>query len=205
MTNLQLSRRQMLPLSVGIFAGIAGCGESPARELAFPPGREFSETPSGEWVGEVEVEYRSGLASKPEWGTFHSVQLRGFSVDRELVCVTDYGDIEKEETRRREVRCDRFPSILVLTAEESPCESGTGIEYLVYAEYYDEGFVWNRGRVGCNEELPPEVEETPVTPTATPEPTETTEPTSTRTATNATATETAETPTNDTSSPSTTE
>jgi len=162
----------MLPLSVGIFAGIAGCGESPARELAFPPGREFSKTPSGEWVGEVKVEYRSGLASKPEWGTFHSVQLRGFSVDRELVCVTDYGDIQKEETRRREVRCDRFPLILVLTAEESPCENGTMIEYLVYVEDYDGMFVWSHELRGCNEELPPDVEETPVTPTVTSDPTE---------------------------------
>ena len=203
MTNLQLSRRQMLPLSVGIFAGIAGCGEAPSRRLWFPPpAAELSKTPSGEWVGEVKVEYRLGVGRKSEWGPFHDVQLRGFSVDRELVCVTDYGDIPRGQTRQREVRCDRFPSILVLTAEESPCESGTGIEYLVYAEYYDEGFVWNRERVGCNEELPPDVEATPVTPTATPEPTETPEPTSTRMATNATATET---PTNGTSSPSTTE
>ena len=192
----------MLPLSVGIFTGIAGCGESPTRKLAFPPGREFSETPSGEFVGEVPVKHQSGLASKPEWGPFHDVQVRGFSTDRELVCVTDYGDIPESQTRKREVRCDRFPSILVLTAEESPCENGTMIEYLVYVEDYDRTFIWNHELRGCNEELPPDIEETPVTPTATPEPTETPEPTSTRTATNATATET---PTNGTSSPSTTE
>jgi len=114
----------MLPLSVGLFTGIAGCGESPARKLAFPPGREFSETPSGKFVGEVPVKYQSGLASKPEWGPFHDVQIRGFSTDRELVCVTGYGDIPESQTRKREDRCDRFPSILVLTAEESPCKMG---------------------------------------------------------------------------------
>jgi hypothetical protein len=196
----------MLPLSIGILTGLAGCGEAPSRTLAFPPpAPEFSETASGEYVGDVSVEYQSGLASKPDWETFHSVQLRGFSVDRELVCVADYGDIQKEENRVRKVRCDRFPSILVLTADESPCENGTGIEYLVHVQNYSGAFVWSKERRGCDKGIPPEVEETPVTPTATPEPTETTEPTSTRTATNATATGTVETTTNDTNSPSTTE
>ena len=79
------------------------------------------------------------------------------------------------------------------------------IEYLVHVEDHDGTFVWSHELRGCNEELPPDVEATPVTPTATPEPTETPEPASTQTATNATATETAETLTNDISSPSTTE
>ena len=204
MTDLRFRRRQILPLAAGILAGLAGCGEAPSRTLV-PLDRAFSETPSGEFVGEVSVKAQAGLAEKPEWEAFHDVQVRGFSADRELVCVTDYGDIPLGETHRREVRCDRFPSILVPTADESPCESATYIDYLVYVEDYDGTLVWSQESLSCNEELPPEVEETPVTPTATPEPTETPEPTSTRTATDATATETAETPTNDTSSPSTTE
>ena len=119
-------------------------------------------------MGDVLVESVSGLAEKPEWEAFYDVQVRGFSTDRELVCVTDYGNIPLGETRKREVRCDRFPSILMLTAEESPCESGTSIEYLVYYENYSGTFTWNQEFLGCNEELPPDIEETPVTPTETP-------------------------------------
>jgi len=168
MTNHQFNRRQVLPLSIGLFTGLAGCGEAPARLLDFRGGPEFAETPSGEYVGDVLVESVSGLAEKPEWEAFYDVQVRGFSTDRELVCVTDYGNIPLGETRKREVRCDRFPSILMLTAEESPCESGTSIEYLVYYENYSGTFTWNQEFLGCNEELPPDIEETPVTPTETP-------------------------------------
>ena len=199
MTSLQLSRRQMLPLSVGIFTGLAGCGEEPSRDLNFSGSPEFSETPSGEFVGDISVKYQPGLASKPDWEAFHSVQLRGFSVDRELVCVADYGDIPESQTRKREVQCDRFPSILVLTADESPCESGTKIGYLVYYENYSGRFVWRQEFLSCNEELPPEVEETPVTPT------ETTVSTGTPTAANSTATESTGNPTNSTPSLSTDE
>jgi hypothetical protein len=186
----------MLPLSVGIFTGLAGCGEEPSRDLNFSGSPEFSETPSGEFVGDISVKYQPGLASKPDWEAFHSVQLRGFSVDRELVCVADYGDIPESQTRKREVQCDRFPSILVLTADESPCESGTKIGYLVYYENYSGRFVWRQEFLGCNEELPPEVEETPVTPTATPVSTGTT------TATTSTTTESARNRTDDTPSTS---
>ena len=139
------------------------------------------------------VKHQSGLASKPEWGSFHDVQLRGFNVDRELVCVADYGDIPESQTRKREVQCDRFPSILVLAAEESPCENGTMTEYLVYMADYDGTFVWNHELRGCNEEIPPELEETPVTPTKAPEPTETPKSTSTQTAVNVTSTDQTET------------
>lgn len=174
MTENRFNRRQILSLSVGIFAGLAGCGEEQSRTLAFPPGREFSETSSGEWVGDVRVEYQKGLAGKPEWEAFHNVQVRGFDVNRELVCITDYGDIPAGETRVREVRCDRFPSILVLTADESPCEDGTYIEYLVYTENYNGNFVWDGTSFrGCNEEIPPEGDVQPVTPTETPDPTAT--------------------------------
>lgn len=203
MTDLRFTRRRMLPLLVGVFIGLSGCGEAPSRTLV-PLDRAFSETPSGEFVGEVSVKAQAGLAEKPEWEAFHDVQVRGFSADRELVCVTDYGDIPLGETHRREVRCDRFPLILVPTADESPCESATYIDYLVYVEDYDGTFVWSQESLSCDEEIPPEVKETLVTPTAIPEPTETPEPTSTRMAVNATAAETAETPTNDTNSSSTT-
>jgi len=192
-------RRYVTALGLCGIATLAGCGEAPSRTLV-PLDREFSETPSGEFVGEVSVKAQEGLAEKPEWEAFHDVQVRGFSADRELVCVADYGDIPLCETHRREIQCDRFPSILVPTADESPCERATYIDYLVYVEDYDGTLVWSQESLSCNEGLPPEVEETPATPTATPEPTETPEPTSTRT-----ATETAETPTNNTSSPSTTE
>jgi len=189
----------MLPLLVEVFIGLAGCGETPARKLDFRGGPEFAETPSGEYVGDVLVKSVSGLAEKPEWEAFHSVQVRGFSTDRELVCVTDYGDIPLSETRKRDVRCDRFPSILVLTADESPCESGTSIEYLVYYENYSGTFTWNQEFLGCEEELPPDIEETPVTPTETPV------STGTPTATNPMAIESIGNLTNNTSSPSTNE
>ena len=186
----------MLPLLVGVFIGLAGCGEAPARKLDFRGGPEFTETPSGEYVGDVLVKSVSGLAEKPEWEAFHGVQVRGFSTDRELVCVTNYGDIPLGETRKREVRCDRFPSILVLTADESPCESGTRIEYLVYYENYSGTFTWNQEFLGCEEELPPNIEATPVTPTETPASTET------PTATTSTTTESARNRTDDTPSTS---
>lgn len=84
----------------------------------------------------------------------------------------------------------------MLTAEESPCESGTSIEYLVYYENYSGTFTWNQEFLGCNEEIPLDVEETPVTPTETPV------PTGTPTATTSTTTESARNRTDDTPSTS---
>lgn len=202
MTRLHVSRRQVLSMSVGIYAGLAGCPESVSRKLWFPSGGDFSKTPEGEWVGDVPVGHET-FGSKPEWEAFHDVHLKGFNAERDLVCVTDYGDIPKGKTREREVRCDRFPSILVLTAEESPCDRGTRIEYLVYYEAYNGDFRWKPSFRGCEEGLPPHVEETPVTPTRTPERTPTPDPTSKRTETNATANEKIGTYTNGTNTPST--
>ena len=73
----------------------------------------------------VPVKHQSGLASKPDWEAFHNVQIRGFGVDCELVCVTGYGDISESQTRKREVQCDQFPLILVLSA--NPCGSSSPV------------------------------------------------------------------------------
>jgi len=64
-------------------------------------------------------------------------------------------------------------SILVLTAEESPCEEGERIRSAVYVEEYDGQFVWDMETEGCNEETPAEVEEVPMMSTETPETTST--------------------------------
>jgi len=188
-------RRYATALGLCGIATLAGCGEAPSRTLV-PLDREFFQTPSGEFAGEVSVKAQVGLAEKSEWEAFHDVQVRGFSADRELVCVADYGDIPLGETHRREVRCDRFPSIIMPTADESPCESATYIDYLVYVEDYDGTFVWSQESLSCNEDIPPEGEETPVTPTETPA------STGTPTATTSTTTESARNRTDDTPSTS---
>lgn len=58
----------MFPPLIGVFIGLAGCGEAPTRKLDFRGGPEFIETPSGEYVGDVLVKSVSGIAEKPRMG-----------------------------------------------------------------------------------------------------------------------------------------
>lgn len=158
-----MNRRKFFQIALGgTFGVLGGCGQpvengEPDPYVSIFP--EISEANS-EW------ELSARIRNDNYWEVLvHDVTLIAYSDEGEEVCRKHVGDfaLGEPESRSVTVRCNSFPAIIAVTAEESPCDGAkleivywTGTDDQRGKELDTEEIVWESTYQECSESLPPD-------------------------------------------------
>lgn len=117
---------------------------------------EVQKDPDG-WLLEAKV------VNVHDWHTsFHDVQILAFTANGRKVCQVLVGDLSGHK-RIVETTCVQFPSIIMATAKETPCENAhipvvrwAGTEDQQTRTFTSGERLWKSTLRKCNEKVPPE-------------------------------------------------
>lgn len=99
------------------------------------------------WIAELEVKNQTNLEGVK--GTFHDVELVGYSENQQTVCRESIGNIQPYESKNVRVSCVNSPTVITCTAKESICNKNVEIEEISRSQ--EDDTVWNTDTRKCED------------------------------------------------------